>query len=111
MMNEAAQLFNQITATYRKYGWKLRRLLLTDAMRRELTRAAVVGDVPVEPREINAAWFVRASGKDREAWELRLLAPTPFALVETFAANSDDEQRERRLREIETQLIENRRKQ
>ncbi len=53
---------------------------------------------------MDAAWFFRASGSDREAWELRRLSGTPFALIEIFDAEDDEEIREETRQEMQTQM-------
>lgn len=54
----------------------------------------------------DAAWFSRASGKDREAWELRLFGDAPFALVEVFEAEQDEEARNDIRSELEERILE-----
>jgi hypothetical protein len=57
--------------------------------------------------EIDAAWFSRASGAEgREAWEIRHLSETPYALVEIFDEDDEEEVREETRHEIEQQLKE-----
>ena len=78
----------ELTTIYRKHGWQLRRVLL-----RPETRAELSVEVPVKEAEFDALWFSRPSHNDREAWELRLLAQTQYALFETFEADETEEQR------------------
>jgi hypothetical protein len=98
----------QIIATYRKHGWHLRRVLMTvetraKAGKREdkLFENARIDDAPID-----ALWFSRASQKDREAWELRLVADVPYALFETFEADQAEEAREDVRREMEARMRE-----
>jgi hypothetical protein len=51
-------------------------------------------------------WFSRPSHNDREAWELRLLAQTQYALFETFEADETEEERDDLRLEMEAQLRE-----
>ncbi len=90
-MNQIDRLF-EIVATYEKHGWKLRSVLMTaetsaGVADRDMTRIAA----PIEASTIDAIWFSRASHDKREAWELRLVADTPYALFETFAADDPAE--------------------
>ncbi|MEP6923724.1 MAG: hypothetical protein ABI954_04595 [Pyrinomonadaceae bacterium] len=95
-MNQS-DLLREITATYQKFGWTLRSLLLTETVRRELSENShlIPETVSVENSEINALWFSRVSGV-REAWELRLLSESPFALIETFEQNTSVAERAKR---------------
>jgi hypothetical protein len=96
----------EILALYKKHGWNLRRVLLSDELRKNLTDSleTLFGAAEVEAAEIDAAWFSRASKATQEAWELRRLSAAPFALVEIFDADDDEEIREETRREIETRL-------
>lgn len=95
----SADLFMELTATYRKHGWQLRSALL-----RPETRAELSVEVPVKEAEFDALWFSRPSHNDREAWELRLLAQTQYALFETFEADETEEEREDLRLEMEARL-------
>jgi hypothetical protein len=98
----------EILALYRKHGWTLRRVLLSDALRVQLTDALqdLFGAVPIVSSELNAVWFSRASRSGQEAWELRRLSENPFALFETFDAEDEDEVREEAMSEIEARMKE-----
>jgi hypothetical protein len=96
-----ADLFMELTATYRKHGWQLRRALL-----RPETRAELSIDVPVKDAEFDALWFSRPSHNDREAWELRLLAQTQYALFETFEPDETEEDRDDLRLEMEARMRE-----
>ena len=91
----------ELTAIYRKHGWQLRSVLL-----RPETRAALSVDVPLKEAEFDALWFSRPSHNDREAWELRLLAQTQYALFETFEADETEEEREDLRLEMEARMRE-----
>jgi hypothetical protein len=97
-----------ILAQYEKYGWQLRRVLLSSWLRTSLGEEIVSlfasGDV-IES-DIDAAWFSRPSRGKSVAWELRHLNEFPFALLDVVDPNIDDkdlanvlEQTEDRLRE------------
>lgn len=94
-MNQA-ELLTEITAVYQKNGWTLRRVLLTDDTRRKLSDAlASLGEsITIETAAVNALWFSRANG-DREAWELRSLSPSPYALFESFDKTVSETEREK----------------
>lgn len=98
----------EVVAAYRKHEWRLARVLLTAETRAELTEAeggmfeeTVVGEAPFD-----ALWFTRPSHAGREAWELRLIGETPYALFETFEADEAEEDREEVRREMEARLAE-----
>ena len=60
----------------------------------------------MEDASIDALWFSRTSHGIREAWELRQLAETPYALLETFEADEPEEAREEVRREMEARMHE-----
>lgn len=94
---------SEILKQYKKHGWTLRRVLLSAEMETALSKASesVFADVPVESSDIDAAWFSRPSAKGGEAWELRRLTGSPFALVEIFDDEDDEDVREEARREME----------
>ena len=101
-----AGLFMELVATYRKHGWQLQGALLKPATRLELDQeeVGVLRDVVVREGEVDALWFSRPSHENREAWELRLLAQTPYALFETFEADETEEERDDVKREMEARM-------
>ena len=95
----------ELVATYRKHGWELRGALLQPTTLSELhQRAALLSTVPVKDAAFDALWFSRPSHNGREAWELRLLAQTQYALFETFEADETEEEREDVKLEMEARL-------
>jgi len=100
-----SNLIKEIVGAYEKHEWQLRRVLL-----RAQTRAEISADdlllkgAQMEEAPIDALWFSRPSYERREAWELRLLAESPFALFETFEKDETEEQREELRREMEARL-------
>lgn len=105
-------LFREILATYRRHGWTLRRVLM---------RAETLGELRAEARDaaassfegaaaaesdVDAMWFARGSQGRREAWELRLVAESPYALFELFEEDEEEEDREDVRREMEARLRE-----
>lgn len=101
----ASNLIRGIVATYQKHGWQLRRVLLRPETRAQLDQNKKAWETAeLEESDVDGLWFSRASTDQREAWELRLLAESPFALFETFEQDETDDQREEMLREMEARL-------
>ena len=98
----SADLFMELVATYRKHGWELRSALLQPATRTVLQE--LLGEVPVKEANFDALWFSRPSHNNREAWELRLLSQTQYALFEAFEANETEEERADVKLEMEARL-------
>lgn len=103
-----AGLFMETVATYRKHGWELRSALLQPATRAEFAEqeAELLNGIVVHEAPVDALWFSRPSHQKREAWELRLLAQTPYALFETFEADEAEADRDDVKREIEARMRE-----
>ena len=99
-----AYLFRELVATYRKYGWELRAALLQPSTLAEIQ--GQFGDIPVREAEFDALWFARPSHGNREAWELRLLAQTQYALFEAFEPDETEEQRDEVRVEMEARMRE-----
>jgi hypothetical protein len=101
-------LIDEILATYRKHGWQLRRLLLIPATRAEIVDQdeLTFEGARVDDAKIDALWFSRPSADKREAWELRLIAETPYALFETFKADEPEEAHEQVRQEMEARMSE-----
>jgi len=101
-----AGLFMELVATYRKHGWELRTALLQPATRAELEseEAELLNNVNVRDAGVDALWFSRPSHNKREAWELRLLAQTPYALFETFEPEETEEERDEVRHEMEARM-------
>ena len=101
-------LINEIVATYQKHGWELRRVLLLPERRAEVVNEdeLTFAGARVEDASIDALWFSRPSFGKREAWELRLIAETPYALFETFEADGPDEGQEKLRHEMEARMAE-----
>ena len=98
----------ELAATYRKHGWNLRGALLQSSTRAELEadERSLLANVLVRDSEVDALWFSRASHNNREAWELRLLAQTPYALFETFEPEETEEERDEVKLEMEARMRE-----
>lgn len=112
-MNQSEQ-FSEIIATYLKHGWRLERVLLRTETRAAIESATastleetLFQHASVSESMVNALWFKRtAQATGREAWELRLVSDSPYALFETFEADEAEEDREDVRREMESRLIE-----
>ena len=104
-MNQIDRLF-EIVATYDKFGWSLRRVLLTPDTASSCAERehALFAEAAVADSTIDALWFSRPSHDKREAWELRLISETPYALFETFESDETEEQREDLRREMEASM-------
>lgn len=104
--------FDEVSATYRRHGWRLVRVLArTDTL--EAMRAAgargegvLYEGAPVYESDVDAMWFARASQGGREAWELRLVAEPPYALFDMFEPDEAEEDRDDVRREMEARLRE-----
>jgi hypothetical protein len=99
-----ADLFTELVAIYRKHGWELRRVLLQPGTLAELQSQELLLNEPVKEAVFDALWFSRPSHNNREAWELRLLAQTQYALFETFEADETEEERDDVRLEMEARL-------
>lgn len=95
------QQIREILAQYKKHGWILRRVLFCEAVQNPAT---FFGEIEIVSAEVNALWFSRASGEGREAWELRHLSETPFALIEVFEDEDEEAVREEIRQEMQTEL-------
>ncbi len=102
---DQADLFKEIIANYRKHGWRLERVLVRREISAEVkAQIQASGESPVmEEATVDAMWFARTHG-GREAWELRLVAESPYALLETFEADDAEGAREEVRREMEERL-------
>ena len=101
--------FRETLETYRKYGWQLARVLMRPATLAEL-RAVSGGEefesLPARAFSLDAMWFVRPAEGEREAWELRLVSESPYALFELFEPDEAEEDREDVRREMEAKMRE-----
>jgi hypothetical protein len=100
-------LIKGILAVYAKHGWALRQVLLTEETVNELDdlQTVLFGEVEIVPFEKDASWFSRPSGKDGEAWEIRLFSETPYALIDVFGADQSEQEREEIRAGMEQRLL------
>lgn len=98
---------NEVAALYETHGWTLRRVLLTQESRGEYDGAPVDRpDVDVFESDLDSLWFSRRSTPGSEAWELRRLTGTPFALVTVIPDGTPDDELDAALAEVEEQMSE-----
>jgi len=64
------------------------------------------GDARIVASGVDALWFSRPSHDSNEAWELRLIAETPYALFQKFSVDQDSEIRAQARKEMEDKLRE-----
>ena len=109
--NSTGQLdqFRETLATYGKYGWPLPRVQMCPATLAGL-RAQTGGEefegTTAREFPLDAMWFVRPAEGGREAWELRLVSESPYALFELFEPDEAEEDREDARREMEAKMKE-----
>lgn len=98
--------FVEIIATYGKHGWQLQRVLLRSETRPETEgkEKTLFDKARIDQAPFDGLWFSRPSHGNRVAWELRLVAETPYALFETFEADETEEEREDVRREMEARM-------
>src|ERR1043165_6412273 len=104
--------FQEILAQYSRHGWRLARVLASPESLAELRGKAepkapfIFEGAPADESEVDAMWFTRPSAEGREAWELRLVGDTPYALFELFEPDEEEEDRADVRREMEARLRE-----
>lgn len=99
-------VIREILSLYKKHGWNLRRILLSDELKQNLSASLerLFGEAEITPARFDAAWFSRASGKTGIAWELRHLSENPFAVFEVFEKDEAEENLLEKLFEMENRL-------
>ena len=105
-MTDSAELI-KILEQYMQYGWKLRRAALSveSIQRFGTTLTSYDPEAQIENSPNESLWFSRRSLPDREAWELRRLAGSPFALVTVLEDSSSEDEREEILRDTERRMF------
>src|SRR6476469_6273840 len=95
---------NEILATYKKYGWVLRRVLLKESLRSAIGTEPKLffGGVPVVASDVDAACFSRPPQPGPTAREIRHLSSSPYALLESVDENSAEF--EEQLQAVEARL-------
>ncbi len=99
-----ANAVGEIISLYEKHGWKLRRALLSPETRSSIEKK--LANAEVSDADFDALWFSRRSSPDSEAWELRRLTGSPFALVTVVPTDATTDELEAALTQIEENLRE-----
>lgn len=88
-----AETVRALIDQYAKHGWQLRKAVLASDTNRAIIRLfrSEYPAIDIKNDEQSALWFSRRSLPDREAWELRRLSETPFALVTVIEDSLDPE--------------------
>lgn len=96
----------EILSVYKKHGWTLRRVLLSDTLKNSLgtTCDDIFGGIEPASSTLDGLWFSRASTGTLEAWELRHLSANPYALVEVMESAIEEDVREELLRQTELRM-------
>jgi hypothetical protein len=102
----SAESISEILSVYKKHGWILRRVLLSDALRKALEPHfdELFGGITPSLSPFGGLWFSRPSKGTLEAWELRHLSTSPYALVEVMGADADERTREDVFKDIEMRM-------
>ena len=95
-------IVGEIISQYGKHGWILRRALLSEPSEHLL--ADVTSDIVVEVSDLDALWFSRRSNPESEAWELRRLTGSPFALVAVISADATSAEVEATLAQVADEM-------
>ncbi|HEV2707324.1 MAG TPA: hypothetical protein VGV59_15495 [Pyrinomonadaceae bacterium] len=103
--------FREILAQYVRHGWRPARVFASAETLAEMRAAGAEASAPpefegiaVREAEFDGMWFTRPAQGGREAWELRLVGETPYALFELFEPDEEEEDREDVRREMEARL-------
>jgi hypothetical protein len=88
----------EIIKQYEKHGWTLRRALLSDESRPALSSS--LSEIDIVSSDLEALWFSRNSKPETDAWELRRLTGSPFALVAVIPSNSSEDELESTLAQV-----------
>jgi hypothetical protein len=95
-----------ILSQYSKHSWILRRVLISDKLRRQISDECemLFGSAELVFSDIDALWFSRSSRPKAETWELRGLGTPPYALDVFFDDGTDATTREEILENAEDRL-------
>ncbi len=97
-------LISEIVATYERYGWTPRQVLLRAETKATVGASDTINDAEIREADFDALWFSRPSHEKREAWELRLISEQAYALFEAFEPDESEEDREDARREMENRM-------
>jgi hypothetical protein len=93
----------QIIEQYNKHGWALRRVLFSSALSPQVEQ--LVRGVPAIASVMDAFWFARRSQPGREAWELRRLSGSPFAIVQVIDDGTEPDEFDAVLSAVEQRML------
>ncbi|MGI8545030.1 MAG: hypothetical protein ACR2MD_16340 [Aridibacter sp.] len=101
------QEIKEILETYKKYGWRLQKILLSNELKNELSDAKIVNlfdDIKISNSKTDGALFSRSSKNNKQAWELRHLHLNPFAIFELIDDKTSATEKEKILKQMENRL-------
>ena len=97
----------EIIKQYGAHGWTFRRAVLSEADVRafgdDLLRNYPEADILKGPE--SGLWFSRRTLTDREAWELRRLSGSPFALIAVVEDSLSGTEHDAVLNEVEQRMF------
>lgn len=102
-----ASEIKEILSTYKKYGWEINRILLSDELKSSLSSDEIeelFGESEISDFAVDAVWFSRPSKHGKTAWELRHLSPNPFAIFELSDEDADESANAEMLKNSETRM-------
>lgn len=102
MIDRAA--IEQILDQYKKYGWNLRRVLLSAESGKNCD-LSLFNDADIVDAKLDAIWFSRSSRPDSTAWELRHLSNDPYALVTGVPSGSSKAETDAILEDTENKML------
>lgn len=105
-MKEIAEI-TSIIDQYARHEWVVRRVMLSPASVAALGAdlASLYANIEIIESANEGIWFSRRTLPDREAWELRRLSGSPFALVAVLEDSFSNEEREDILSSIEHRMF------
>ena len=95
-------IVGEIISQYEKHGWILRRALLSEENKNVLAEKA--SSIDVEVSDLDALWFSRRSNPESEAWELRRLTGSPFALVAVISSDATSDEVDATLAQVADEM-------
>ena len=104
-MREIAEI-TSIIERYAKHDWVARRVMLSPGLIAVLgAELTTYADVQIIESANEGIWFSRRTLPDREAWELRRLSGSPFALVAVLEDDLSEDERKDILSSVEHRMF------
>ena len=101
------EVLDDIIGQYKSHGWTVRRAVLSNndslLLKEHLINAHP--GVEIHTGIESGIWFSRRSLPDREAWELRRLSGSPFALMAVIEDSMSASDQDTVLHEIEERMF------